>query len=89
MWQKIRFLKSATDKIAFLLDIDAKARAKEPTGTTGAGDVIDLYREILIAATDGTLGADIRPLVRLSIAVLAGKMDAESAEALVLVVAMI
>ena len=31
------------------------------------------YREILIAATDGTLACDIRPLVRLSVSVLAEK----------------
>ena len=30
-----------------------------------------LYEEVLIAATDGTLAADIRPLIRLSISVLA------------------
>lgn len=30
-----------------------------------------VYEEVLIAATDGTLVADIRPLVRLSVTVLA------------------
>lgn len=29
-----------------------------------------VYEEVLIVATDGTLAADIRPLVRLSISVL-------------------
>ncbi len=29
-----------------------------------------LYEQVLIAATDGTYGADIRPLVRLSVSVL-------------------
>ena len=65
--------KGATDKIAFLLDIDAKARAKSPLVQQVQATLSISYREILIAATDGTLGADIRPLVRLSIAVLAGK----------------
>lgn len=32
-----------------------------------------VYEEVLVAATDGTLAADIRPLVRLSISVLAEK----------------
>ncbi len=63
--------KSATDKIAFLLDIDAKARAKSPHVQQVQATLSISYREILIAATDGTLGADIRPLVRLSVSVLA------------------
>ena len=65
--------KSATDKITFLLDIDAKARAKSSLVQQVQATLSISYREILVAATDGTLGADIRPLVRLSIAVLAAK----------------
>jgi len=65
--------KGATDKIAFLLDIDAKSRAKSPLVQQVQATLSISYREILVAATDGTLGADIRPLVRLSIAVLAEK----------------
>ena len=65
--------KSATDKITFLLDVDAKARAKSSLVQQVQATLSISYREILIAATDGTLGADIRPLVRLSVAVLAAK----------------
>jgi len=65
--------KTATDKIAFLLDIDAKARAKSSAVSQVQATLSISYREILIAATDGTLGADIRPLVRLSVSVLAEK----------------
>ena len=65
--------KGATDKIAFLLDIDAKARAKSPLVQQVQATLSISYREILIAATDGTLGADVRPLVRLSVSVLAEK----------------
>lgn len=65
--------KGATEKIAFLLDIDAKARAKSPLVQQVQATLSISYREILIAATDGTLGADVRPLVRLSVSVLAEK----------------
>ena len=65
--------KSATDKITFLLDIDAKARAKSSLVKQVQATLSISYREILVAATDGTLAADIRPLVRLSIAILAEK----------------
>ena len=65
--------KSATDKITFLLDIDAKARAKSSLVQQVQATLSISYREILVAATDGTLAADIRPLVRLSVAVLAEK----------------
>ncbi|VEI47930.1 TldD protein [Actinobacillus equuli] len=33
-----------------------------------------VYEEMLVAATDGTLAADIRPLVRLSVSVLVEEM---------------
>ena len=65
--------KGSTDKIVFLLDIDAKARAKSPLVQKVQATLSISYREILIAATDGTLGADVRPLVRLSVSVLAEK----------------
>ena len=67
--------KGATDKIAFLLDIDAKARAKSPLVQQVQATLSISYREILIAATDGTLGADVRPLVRLSVSVVAERDD--------------
>ena len=34
-----------------------------------------VYEEVLVAATDGTLAADVRPLVRLSVTVIAEKGD--------------
>ena len=65
--------KGAIDKIAFLLDVDTKARAKSALVQQVQATLSISYREILIAATDGTLGADVRPLVRLSVSVLAEK----------------
>ncbi|MDB4020859.1 metalloprotease TldD [Litorivicinus sp.] len=63
---------SAT-KIAFLLGLDAKARSRDPRIIQVQATLSISYREILVAATDGTLAADIRPLVRLSVSVLAEK----------------
>ena len=65
--------KGAIDKIAFLLDVDTKARAKSALVQQVQATLSISYREILIAATDGTLGSDVRPLVRLSVSVLAEK----------------
>lgn len=61
----------AEDKIAFLMSIDADARARDPRISQVQASLSISYREILVAATDGTLAADIRPLVRLSVSVLA------------------
>ena len=65
--------KTANQKIEFLLDIDAKARGRSPLISQVQATLSISYREILIAATDGTLACDIRPLVRLSVSVLAEK----------------
>ena len=65
--------KTANQKREFLLDIDAKARGRSPLVSQVQATLSISYREILIAATDGTLACDIRPLVRLSVSVLAEK----------------
>ena len=63
----------AIEKISFLQELDAKARARSVHIIQVQATLSISYKEILIAATDGTLGADIRPLVRLSLSVLAEK----------------
>ncbi len=63
--------RAAQDKIAFLKALDAQARAKDPRVVQVQASLTISYREILVAATDGTLAADVRPLVRLSVSVLA------------------
>ena len=65
--------KTANQKISFLLNIDAKARARSVLISQVQATLSISYKEILIAATDGTLAGDIRPLVRLSVSVLAEK----------------
>ena len=64
---------AAIGKISFLQGLDAKARARSPRVIQVQATLSISYREVLIASTDGTLGADIRPLVRLSLSVLAEK----------------
>ena len=61
---------SQTEKITLLHDIDKLARAIDKRVTQVRATLTGGYDEILIAATDGTLATDIRPLVRLSITVL-------------------
>lgn len=62
-------------KIALLKEIDAYVRSKEPLVTEVSVSINGVYEQVLVAALDGTYGADIRPLVRLSISVLVERGD--------------
>ncbi|WP_434360810.1 metalloprotease TldD [Parasalinivibrio latis] len=62
---------SKEEKIALLKEIDAYIRAKEPLVKEVSVSITGLYEQVLVAATDGTFAADVRPLVRLSVSVLA------------------
>ncbi|MDG2944805.1 metalloprotease TldD [Exercitatus varius] len=64
---------SKEQKIDLLRLVDRTARAESQYVTKVTANLTALYEEILVAATDGTLAADIRPLVRLSISVLVEK----------------
>lgn len=69
-------------KIAILQLVDKTARAEDPRVTQVSASLTALYEEVLVAGTDGTFAADIRPLVRLSVSVLveqAGKRERGSA----------
>lgn len=61
---------SKQEKIDLLKEIDAYIRAKEPLIQEVSASISGVYEQILVAATDGTYAADVRPLVRLSISVL-------------------
>lgn len=61
---------SKAQKIELLYLVDKTAREADPRVVKVTASLSAIYEEMLIAATDGTLGADIRPLVRLSISVL-------------------
>ncbi len=64
---------SRDKKIALLKEVDLFARALEPTVSEVTVSLNAVYEEILVAASDGTLASDIRPLVRFSCSVLIEK----------------
>ncbi|GAA0374165.1 metalloprotease TldD [Bowmanella denitrificans] len=61
---------SDQDKINLLKSMDAYVRAQEPNISQVVVSISGVYEEVLVAATDGTLSSDIRPLVRLNCSVL-------------------
>lgn len=71
-YQAINPLDSLTKekKIELLHLVDRVARAEDPRVIQVSASLSSVYEEVLVVATDGTLAADIRPLVRLSISVL-------------------
>lgn len=58
------------EKIALLHRLDRVARTEDPRVQEVNASLTGVYEEVLVAATDGTLATDIRPLVRLSVSVL-------------------
>ncbi|KAA8999222.1 metalloprotease TldD [Affinibrenneria salicis] len=61
---------SREDKIALLQRVDRVARAQDARVQEVSASLTGVYELVLVAATDGTLAADVRPLVRLSVSVL-------------------
>lgn len=57
-------------KIELLHRVDQVARAEDPRVIEVNASLTGVYEQVLVAATDGTLATDIRPLVRLSVSVL-------------------
>jgi len=57
------------DKISLLHRVNRVARDADPRVQEVSVHLSGVYEEVLVAATDGTFAADIRPLVRLSISV--------------------
>lgn len=62
---------SAEDKIAMLKEADRVARASDPAVTQVTASLTGVYEVVLVCASDGTLAADVRPLVRLNVSVIA------------------
>jgi TldD protein len=58
------------DKIAFLERIDRETRALDPRVKQVMASLVGAYEIVLIASTDGTLAADVRPLVRMNVSVI-------------------
>ncbi|MFM7120966.1 MAG: metalloprotease TldD, partial [Gammaproteobacteria bacterium] len=59
-----------TDKVALLAAVDAEARRQDPRVKEVTVRVGASQETVLVVATDGTLAADIRPLVRLDVSVI-------------------
>lgn len=62
---------SAEDKIAMLKTADRVARAADPCITQVSASLSGVYEVVMVRASDGTLAADIRPLVRFNVSVIA------------------
>jgi len=61
----------ADQKIALLKKVDELARKKDPRITQVMASLAGEYTTVLVAAMDGTFTADIRPLVRINVSVIA------------------
>ena len=61
----------STQKVALLERIEQMARARDPRVVQVMAGVGGEYDVVLVARADGTRAADVRPLVRLSITVIA------------------
>jgi TldD protein len=57
------------EKLDILRRVDSVARAADKRVQEVTASLTGVYELILVAATDGTLAADVRPLVRLSVSV--------------------
>jgi TldD protein len=61
----------STQKVALLEKVERLARAKDPRVVQVMASVAAEYDVVLVARADGTRAADVRPLVRLSVTVIA------------------
>jgi TldD protein len=61
----------AAEKVDLLRQVDAYARSRDPRVSQVIASLAATHETVLVASTDGTLAADIRPLVRLNVSVIA------------------
>src|SRR5690606_121832 len=61
----------ATQKVALLERVERMARAKDPRVRQVMAGLAAEYDVVLVARSDGHIAADVRPLVRLSLSVIA------------------
>jgi TldD protein len=62
-----------SDKVALLAELDRRVRAMDNRVAQVIGSLSGVYEVVLVQATDGTLAADVRPLVRLNVSVIMEK----------------
>ena len=58
------------DKVAWLMKIDADTRRIDPRVKQVMASISAVHEVVLIASSDGTLAADVRPLVRMNVSVI-------------------
>ena len=61
----------AADKVALLRHVDQAARSADPRVSQVFVSLAGVHEVILVVDTEGTLAADVRPLVRLNVTVIA------------------
>ncbi|MFF7707031.1 metalloprotease TldD [Pseudomonas sp. NPDC007930] len=61
---------SRAEKVELLKRIDAQTRALDPRIQQVSVSLSGVWDRVLVAATDGTLAADVRPLVRFNVSVI-------------------
>ncbi|MEJ2693373.1 MAG: metalloprotease TldD [Candidatus Thiodiazotropha sp.] len=66
---------SESDKVELLRQVDAEARKQDPRVKQVIVSLVGAQDVVLVAAIDGTLSADVRPLVRLNVHVIAEQND--------------
>ena len=62
---------NSTDKVQLLEKVEQLAHAKDPRVVQVMAGLASEYDVVMVARADGTLAADVRPLVRLSVTVIA------------------
>ena len=62
---------NSADKVQLLGKVEQLARAKDPRVVQVMAGLASEYDVVMVARADGTLAADVRPLVRLSVTVIA------------------
>ncbi|MCB1623259.1 MAG: metalloprotease TldD, partial [Pseudomonadales bacterium] len=58
------------DKVEWLMRIDRETRKLDPRVTQVMASVSAVHEVVLVAASDGTLAGDVRPLVRMNVSVI-------------------
>lgn len=72
LYQPINPLQSLSEgeKVGLLRRIDAEARAQDPRVTQVTASLVAAHDVVLVLSSDGTLAADVRPLVRCNVHVI-------------------
>lgn len=63
------------EKIDLLKQVDAEARKQDPRIKQVIVSLVGVHEVVLVASSDGTLNADVRPLVRMNVTVIAEDGD--------------